>query len=67
MTSVERRFGRHDRDATDEAQRLSFALSVGLTVVEVQQPWRGIIKDAELDNLVAYVVSLKPKGEDLGF
>jgi mono/diheme cytochrome c family protein len=30
-------------------------------------PWRGTIKDAELDDLVAYLISLKPKGEDLGF
>ena len=30
-------------------------------------PWRGMIKDAELDDLVAYLFSLKPKGEDLGF
>ncbi len=29
--------------------------------------WRGTIKDPELDDLVAYLFSLKPKGEDLGF
>ena len=29
--------------------------------------WAGIIKDAEVDDLVAYLISLKPKGEDLGF
>jgi mono/diheme cytochrome c family protein len=29
--------------------------------------WGGIIQDAELDDLVAYLMSLKPKGEDLGF
>jgi len=30
-------------------------------------PWAGIIKDAEVDDLVAYLVSLKPKGDDPGF
>jgi mono/diheme cytochrome c family protein len=29
--------------------------------------WRGIIQDAELDDLVAYLMTLKPKGEDAGF
>ncbi|MGA2542843.1 MAG: c-type cytochrome [Verrucomicrobiota bacterium] len=29
--------------------------------------WGAVIKDAELDDLVAYLISLKPKGEDLGF
>ena len=29
--------------------------------------WGGTIKDAELDDLTAYLFSLKPKGEDLGF
>ncbi len=29
--------------------------------------WRGTINDAELDDLAAYLFSLKPKGEDLGF
>jgi mono/diheme cytochrome c family protein len=29
--------------------------------------WRGTIKDAEVDDLVAYLISLKPKGEDVGF
>jgi mono/diheme cytochrome c family protein len=29
--------------------------------------WGGIIQDAELDDLVAYLMSLKPKGEDVGF
>ena len=29
--------------------------------------WGGIIQDAELDDLAAYLMSLKPKGEDLGF
>jgi mono/diheme cytochrome c family protein len=29
--------------------------------------WGAAIKDAELDDLVAYLVSLKPKGEDVGF
>jgi mono/diheme cytochrome c family protein len=29
--------------------------------------WGAVIKDAELDDLVAYLVSLKPKGEDVGF
>jgi cbb3-type cytochrome oxidase cytochrome c subunit len=29
--------------------------------------WGGIIQDAELDDLVAYLISLKPKSEDLGF
>lgn len=29
--------------------------------------WGGTIKDAEADDLVAYLFSLKPKGEDLGF
>ncbi len=30
-------------------------------------PWGGIIKDAEVDDLVAYLLSLKPKGEESGF
>jgi mono/diheme cytochrome c family protein len=30
-------------------------------------PWLGTIKDAELDDLVAYLISLKPKGDDAGF
>ena len=30
-------------------------------------PWLGIIKDAEMDDLVAYLISLKPKGDDAGF
>ena len=29
--------------------------------------WRGTIKDAEVDDLIAYLISLKPKGEDPGF
>jgi mono/diheme cytochrome c family protein len=29
--------------------------------------WGSTIKDAEIDDLVAYLFSLKPKGEDLGF
>jgi mono/diheme cytochrome c family protein len=29
--------------------------------------WGGIIRDAEVDDLVAYLISLKPKGDDLGF
>jgi hypothetical protein len=29
--------------------------------------WAGTIKDAEVDDLVAFLISLKPKGEDLGF
>ncbi len=29
--------------------------------------WGGTIKDAEADDLVAYLISLKPKGEDVGF
>jgi mono/diheme cytochrome c family protein len=29
--------------------------------------WGAVIKDAELEDLVAYLVSLKPKGEDVGF
>jgi mono/diheme cytochrome c family protein len=29
--------------------------------------WGSVIKDAELDDLVAYLISLKPKGEDVGF
>ena len=29
--------------------------------------WRDTIKDAEIDDLTAYLFSLKPKGEDLGF
>jgi len=29
--------------------------------------WRGTIADAEFDDLIAYLFSLKPKGEDLGF
>jgi mono/diheme cytochrome c family protein len=30
-------------------------------------PWGAIINDAEVDDLVAYLISLKPKGEDVGF
>jgi cbb3-type cytochrome oxidase cytochrome c subunit len=30
-------------------------------------PWRGTINDAELDDLIAYLFSLMPKGENLGF
>jgi len=29
--------------------------------------WGSTIRDAELDDLVAYLMSLKPKGEELGF
>jgi mono/diheme cytochrome c family protein len=29
--------------------------------------WRNTIPDAEVDDLVSYLISLKPKGEDLGF
>jgi mono/diheme cytochrome c family protein len=29
--------------------------------------WTGIIKDAEIDDLVAYLISLKPAGEEPGF
>jgi mono/diheme cytochrome c family protein len=29
--------------------------------------WMGTIKDAEVDDLIAYLISLKPKGEDAGF
>ena len=29
--------------------------------------WMGTIKDAEVDDLVAYLISLKPKGDDAGF
>jgi mono/diheme cytochrome c family protein len=29
--------------------------------------WRGTINEAEVDDLVAYLISLKPKGEDVGF
>jgi len=29
--------------------------------------WSGTIKDAEYDDLIAYLFSLKPKGEDAGF
>jgi mono/diheme cytochrome c family protein len=29
--------------------------------------WGGMIKDAEVDDLIAYLISLKPKGEDTGF
>jgi mono/diheme cytochrome c family protein len=29
--------------------------------------WGSTIKDAEIDDLMAYLLSLKPKGEDLGF
>jgi len=30
-------------------------------------PWGGIINEGELNDLVAYLVSLKPKGDDVGF
>jgi mono/diheme cytochrome c family protein len=30
-------------------------------------PWRGKIQEGELDDLAAYLFSLKPKGEDAGF
>lgn len=29
--------------------------------------WNGIIREGEVEDLVAYLVSLKPKGEDVGF
>jgi mono/diheme cytochrome c family protein len=29
--------------------------------------WGGVIKDGEIDDLIAYLISLKPKGENLGF
>lgn len=29
--------------------------------------WGAVIKDAELDDLVDYLFSLKPKAEDIGF
>ncbi len=29
--------------------------------------WGNTISEAEIDDLVAYLISLKPKGEDLGF
>jgi len=29
--------------------------------------WAGTIKDAEVDDLVEYLFSLKPKGEESGF
>ncbi len=29
--------------------------------------WGGVIKDAEIDDLIAFLISLKPKGEDVGF
>ncbi len=29
--------------------------------------WGGLIKDAEIDDLIAYLISLKPKGSDVGF
>ena len=29
--------------------------------------WMGTIKDAEVDDLIAYLISLKPKGDDAGF
>ncbi len=30
-------------------------------------PWAGTIKEGELDDLVAYLMSLKPKGDEPGF
>jgi cbb3-type cytochrome oxidase cytochrome c subunit len=29
--------------------------------------WGGVIRDAEIDDLIAFLISLKPKGEDSGF
>ncbi len=29
--------------------------------------WAGTIKDAEVDDLAAYLISLKPKDENVGF
>jgi mono/diheme cytochrome c family protein len=29
--------------------------------------WQGAIRDAEVDDLIAWLISLKPKGEDVGF
>ena len=29
--------------------------------------WAGMIKDAEVDDLIEYLFSLKPKGEESGF
>jgi mono/diheme cytochrome c family protein len=30
-------------------------------------PWGSVIRDAEMDDLVLYLISLKPKGDDPGF
>jgi hypothetical protein len=50
--------GQHEIPALDPKRpRLLFTCQLG----------RAAIKDAEVDDLVAYLISLKPKGEDVGF
>jgi cbb3-type cytochrome oxidase cytochrome c subunit len=51
-----------------KGQHEIIALDPGRTPPPLYMPaWGNVIKDAELDDLVAYLISLKPKGEDPGF
>jgi len=49
-------------------QREIVALDVARPPPPLYMPaWGSTIRDAELDDLIAYLFSLKPKGEDIGF
>ena len=51
-----------------KGQREIPALDASLPPPPLYMPaWGGIIKDAEVNDLVGYLMSLKPKGEDSGF
>jgi mono/diheme cytochrome c family protein len=58
-----------------ELKKLIFAGQREIAALDPKRPapplympaWGSTIKDAEADDLVAYLFSLKPKGEDLGF
>ena len=59
----------------DELARLILNGQHEITPLDPKRPppplympaWRSTIKAAEIDDLTAYLLSLKPKGEDLGF
>ena len=56
------------RDRILKGQREIPALDPGRPPPPLYMPaWASTIKDAELDDLVAYLFSLKPAGEDSGF
>jgi cbb3-type cytochrome oxidase cytochrome c subunit len=64
-----------DGYSKDELKKLILSGQHEITPLDQKRPlpplympaWRGTIKDAEVDDLTAYLFSLKPKGEDLGF